>query len=197
MRPIRRITRFYFFILGAAGIFLISRIFRLIVLLIAAMIVIASVVFLKLTFKAIIRLFDFIKYHASDIKRIDTMDGIDFEHYLAVHFRKQGYRVTVTPPEHDYGVDLILRKGKEKIAVQAKRYNFSKSYNVTYRAVQEVAAGMKYYKCNSGMVVTNSSFTEAAINLAKCNNIEMWDRNTLIKKFNICTAPREEECPNF
>lgn len=162
-----------------------SRTFRLIVLLIAAMIVIASVAFLKLTLKAIICLYDFIKYHASDIKRIDTMDGIDFEHYLAVHFRKQGYRVTVTPPEHDYGVDLILRKGKEKIAVQAKRYDFSKNYNVTYRAVQEVAAGMKYYGCNKGMVVTNSTFTKQATELAIANNIEMWDRCKLISKFNV------------
>jgi len=86
----------------------------------------AGIVFLKVMFKLLKKLIDYIRYHASDITEIDGMDGIDFEHYLAVHFRKKGYNVTVTPPEHDYGVDLILKKGREKIAVQAKRYNFSK-----------------------------------------------------------------------
>ncbi len=160
---------------------------KILIFIALILVVAADIGVIKVIFKLIKKLIDHIKYHASAIEEIDRMDGIDFEHYLAVHFRKKGYSVTVTPPEHDYGVDLILKKGREKIAVQAKRYNFSRNYNVTYRAVQEVAAGMKYYGCNKGMVVTNSTFTKQAIELARANNIEMWDRKKLISKFNILT----------
>jgi len=35
------------------------------------------------------------------------------------------------------------------------------------------------------MVVTNSTFTKQATELARANNIEMWDRCKLISKFNV------------
>jgi HJR/Mrr/RecB family endonuclease len=174
-----------FFSLVSGLILFATKGIKILMFIIIILAVAAGIVFLKVMFKLLKKLIDYIRYHASDITEIDGMDGIDFEHYLAVHFRKKGYNVTVTPPEHDYGVDLILKKGREKIAVQAKRYNFSKNYNVTYRAVQEVAAGMKYYGCNKGMVVTNSTFTKQATELARANNIEMWDRCKLISKFNV------------
>ena len=44
---------------------------------------------------------------------------------------------------------------------------------------------MYYYKSDRAMVITNSFFTPNAINLAKKCNVELWDRNTLKKQFNI------------
>ena len=32
------------------------------------------------------------------------------------------------------------------------------------------------------MVITNSTFTKSAIELAKKNNVQLWDRKTLIEK---------------
>ena len=52
------------------------------------------------------------------------------------------------------------------------------------KAVQEVTAGMQYYHCNVGIVMTNSKFTPAAIDLANTTNIILWDgeyiRNNLL-----------------
>ncbi len=53
---------------------------------------------------------------------IDEMTGIEFEVYLYHKFRKQGYKVKLTPVSGDYGADLVLKKKREKIVVQAKRY---------------------------------------------------------------------------
>lgn len=58
----------------------------------------------------------------SGIAEIDKMDGIQFEHYLGELFKKQGYKVVVTSAAGDYGADLVLEKGQNKIVVQAKRY---------------------------------------------------------------------------
>lgn len=112
-----------------------------------------------------------------DMKRIDRSSGAEFEEYLAILFREMGYRVRKTPNTGDYGADLILYKEKEKIVVQAKRYN---SY-VDQAAVREAVAAVAYYKADRAMVVTNSKFTTAAIRLAKSNQVELLDRKWLYK----------------
>lgn len=132
---------------------------------------------------------EYLNYINSDIKHVDTLNGIEFERYLKAHFINKGYRVYLTPPQGDYGVDLVLEKNGERIAVQAKRYNHELGYKVNYKAVQEVAAGKAIYKCNKGIVITNSFFTESAKDLAKYNNIELWDRKELIRQFKSLYSP--------
>ncbi|MCY0900224.1 MAG: restriction endonuclease [Firmicutes bacterium] len=62
------------------------------------------------------------------------MSGVAFERRLAVLFQDRGYYVETTPTTGDYGADLILTNGSERIIVQAKRY----SQTVGVKAVQEV-----------------------------------------------------------
>jgi HJR/Mrr/RecB family endonuclease len=54
--------------------------------------------------------------------------------------------------------------------------------SVSNSAVQEIVAGMKYYNCQRGVVVTNSTFTKAATELARKNTIQLWDRKILEEK---------------
>lgn len=128
-------------------------------------------------------------YRGSNIKNVDKLNGEEFERYLRAHFKRLGYKVELTPPQKDYGVDLILSKGKDRIAVQAKRYNHEAGYKVNYRAVQEVAAGKAYYNCNKGIVVTNSFFTISAKELAEVNQIDLWDRKRMVMEFQTRNAP--------
>lgn len=46
-------------------------------------------------------------------------------------------------------------------------------------AVQEVFAGCKHYSCDVPVILTNSYFTNQAIELAKSTGVELWDRDTL------------------
>ena len=78
----------------------------------------------------------------------------------------------------DFGVDIIIENEFVKIGVQAKRY----TNTVGNSAIQEIVAGMKHYNLDKGMVVTNNYFSRSAIELAKDNNVILWDRNTLIEK---------------
>ncbi|MGM0828081.1 MAG: restriction endonuclease [Bacillota bacterium] len=112
-----------------------------------------------------------------NIHEIDLMDGIAFEQYLKPVFERQGYFATVTQGSGDYGADLILRKGRKKYVVQAKRY----SSNIGVSAVQQVVAAVKYYKAHGAIVVTNQYFTPAAVQLAEVNGVRLIDREKLSK----------------
>lgn len=110
---------------------------------------------------------------------IDKMDGEQFEKYLEILFNKDGYVVNYVGASNkfqgDSGADLILEKSGVKTAVQVKRWKGV----VTEKAVQEVVASKAVYGCTNSMVVTNSYFSKHAINLAKANNVVLWDRNSL------------------
>lgn len=120
------------------------------------------------------------QYLKSDIYAIDSMSGEAFEEYLKAHLEERGYKVSLTPKSGDYGVDLICKKDKEKIAIQAKRYS---NHYVGVDAVQQVMAGKVYYKCDRAIVITNSRYTNNAYELAKNDDVELWDRDRLKKEF--------------
>jgi restriction system protein len=113
----------------------------------------------------------------SGIIEVDEMTGKEFEIFLNVNFINLGYTVTLTQDSQDYGADLILYKDGSRTVVQAKR---SKN-PVGIKAVQEVAGAVRHYKGNKGRVITNNRFTENAYNLAKSNDVELWDRKKLIE----------------
>lgn len=111
------------------------------------------------------------------LQEIDVMTGHEFEVYLGELFKRHGYKTKVTSASGDYGADLILHKGGQKIVVQAKRYKNS----VGIRAVQEIIPAIAYYKADVAWVVTNSYLTKQAQNLADANEVVVIDREELIK----------------
>lgn len=112
----------------------------------------------------------------SGIFEIDQMDGITFEQYLELLFRKLGYKAERTQASGDFGADLVISKDGVRTIVQAKRY----AKNIGVRAVQEVVAAQKMYNGTKAMVVTNRGYTKQAQQLAKANNVELWDREQLV-----------------
>jgi hypothetical protein len=92
--------------------------------------------------------------------------GAEFEHFCAQVFTENGHYAQVTQVSGDYGVDLVLNG---EIAVQAKFYGTV----VGPSAVQEVVAGQAMYDCSEAWVVTNSTFTPAAVALAEANGVRL------------------------
>lgn len=91
------------------------------------------------------------------------MTGIEYEKYCENYLRKMGYTDTyVTQASSDYGVDIIGYKFGEKTAIQCKYY----SSPVGNKAIQEVYSGMAYYGCSKAVVITNSTFTKNAEEMA-------------------------------
>ena len=112
----------------------------------------------------------------SNVSAIDGMDGHYFEHFCADILRKTGFTdVTVTPGSGDQGVDILATKDCVKYAIQCKNY----SSVLGNTPIQEVSAGKQFYGCHVGVVMTNSTFSSGAIQLASATNVLLWDRMKL------------------
>ena len=90
------------------------------------------------------------------------LSGENWEGFLADLFKAHGYSVELTKVSGDQGVDLIVQYSKVRLAVQAKGYSGS----VGNAAVQEAVAGRMFYNCTHCAVITNSTFTKSARELA-------------------------------
>jgi len=100
------------------------------------------------------------------------MNGHEFEHYVAEILTASGYHATVTKGSGDYGVDVLV---DSNVAVQVKYY----SEPVGLKAVQEIVAGAIMYDCSETWVVTNNTFTKAAVALAEKNKVRLIDGEEL------------------
>lgn len=106
----------------------------------------------------------------------DNMDGHAFEHYCAELLARNGYdNVEVTKGSGDQGLDILAYKDGIKYGIQCKCY----SSDIVNKAVQEAFAGRTFYNCHVAVVLTNQHFTKSAKELAKSNQVLLWDREKL------------------
>ncbi|CAN5877463.1 hypothetical protein BH18ACT11_BH18ACT11_12470 [soil metagenome] len=112
---------------------------------------------------------------------INYMSGRELETFMAALFRQKGYEVEETHATGDQGVDLLLPDldGK-RIAIQLKPWTGP----VGNAVVASTFAGMAYYQTQEGWIITTSSFTKSARELA---------RRTIRQKRD-CHAPRRSTC---
>jgi restriction system protein len=94
---------------------------------------------------------------------LSGLSGTEFEDHVARIARKCGVPVIMTPLTGDWGVDLIVGRRPQRLAIQCKR----QARPVGASAVQEVVAGAPMQDCTQTMVVTNHDFTPAARKLAE------------------------------
>jgi HJR/Mrr/RecB family endonuclease len=108
------------------------------------------------------------------------MTGYEFEDFIVDLFIKLGYVVVKKRKRsHEQGLDLLLLKNGVRIAVQVKRYKRP----VGNRGIQQAISACVYYQCQRAIVVTNSTFTTPAKQLAtRSGNIELWDREVIKEK---------------
>jgi restriction system protein len=105
------------------------------------------------------------------------MSGIEFEDYVARVVRSCGVPVIMTSVTGDWGVDIIVGRRPNRLAIQCKR----QSRPVGTSAVQEVVAGAPMQECTKTMVVTNHEFTPAARKLAELHGCELVGRAELTR----------------
>jgi HJR/Mrr/RecB family endonuclease len=112
----------------------------------------------------------------SDVESIDGMEGHDFELFCARLLTKNGFEnVLVTQGSGDQGVDILAEKDDIRYAIQCKNY----APKLGNGPVQEIYAGKVFYHCHVGVVMTNTTFTQSAQDLAEATNVILWDRDRL------------------
>lgn len=92
---------------------------------------------------------------------------LDFERLCQEEFERQGFRARLTPPSGDHGADVIAEKGRLRIAIQCKKYTGT----VGNKAVQEIVAAARHYRCGLGIVVATGDYTRGARQLASTNDV--------------------------
>lgn len=121
-------------------------------------------------------IFLIIKRHRIRHLAIDDMAGNEFEAYCVQILEANGFlEPEMTPPSHDFGVDILTEKDGITYAIQCKRYDSP----VGIKAVQEAYAGKDYYDRMVGVVMTNQYFTGPATDMAKKLKVLLWDRGYL------------------
>jgi restriction system protein len=104
-----------------------------------------------------------------------AMTGEEFEDHVARIARSAGAPVIMTSLTGDWGVDLIIGRRPNRLAIQCKR----QARPVGAGAVQEVVAGAPMQDCARTMVVTNHEFTPAARKLAELHGCQLVSGNDL------------------
>ena len=98
----------------------------------------------------------------------NSITGVEYEALCARYLQGLAFsNIEITQKSGDQGVDIIAYKNGYKYAIQCKYYNSP----VGNSAIQEVVAGASFYKCLKKIVITNSTFTKGAIDLAECNDV--------------------------
>ncbi|HUY53138.1 MAG TPA: restriction endonuclease [Candidatus Dormibacteraeota bacterium] len=105
------------------------------------------------------------------------MIGLEFERYVAGLLKTHGYTNVELTKHFDYGVDIIAEKDGTRWGIQVKRY----SGLVKADAVRQVVTALKKYNCERSMVITNSTYSIVAKDLASCNNCVLIDRGILLQ----------------
>ena len=98
----------------------------------------------------------------SSALNVETLSGVEFEHYCADELRSTGWAATVTKASGDQGVDIIATRGGAKVVIQCKRY----AKPVGNKAVQEAIAACAFEDGTHAVVVSTASFTTSARTLA-------------------------------
>ena len=106
----------------------------------------------------------------------DSLTGQEFEQVCAEILRKNGFEhIRLTKGSGDQGVDIIANRDGVRFAIQCKRW----ANPLGNTPVQEVYSGKAFYDCDAAIVMTNSTFTKGAIELAKKTEVLLWDRSQL------------------
>ena len=105
-----------------------------------------------------------------------SMTAVAFKEFTVSLFREMGYTVEITPGTSDNGIDLLLRKNNQLIAVQCKRW----SAPVGEPVVRDFYSALMSSGAQSGYVVTTSTFTSHAYSFAEGKPIQLVDLEALI-----------------
>jgi len=115
-----------------------------------------------------------------------TLDGVAFEEWLSRLLRDAGVPgVFQTQASRDQGADIIVTLGTRKIVVQAKQYQDT----LGNKSVQEAFTAMHYYNAGEAWVVTTSTFSRDAIDLAFRIGVRLVDGSRLMNLPELICGP--------
>lgn len=96
-------------------------------------------------------------------------DGHSFERWVTEALVGYGWQAELTAAGRDQGIDVTASRNGKKVGLQCKLYSSS----VGNKAIQEAHAGKVYYGLDAAAVITNSSYTSSARDLAAMTGVKL------------------------
>lgn len=107
------------------------------------------------------------------IETIRKLSWREFEELVGEAYRRKGYNVAETGGGGaDGGVDLVLKRGGEKLLVQCKHWKMAK---VGVKVVRELYGVVTAEGATGGIVISSGAFTQEAIDFATGKPLELID----------------------
>ena len=94
---------------------------------------------------------------------------------MADLFRSMGHQAVVLGGAGEQGVDIIVNRRGERVAVQCKNYKKA----VGNKPVQEIFAGARHHRCEHACVVAPAGFTKGATDLARSTGVSLFDAESI------------------
>ena len=98
------------------------------------------------------------------------MTPYEFEKAVASYFLEKGYSCEERGGSYDKGVDLIVEKNKEKIAIQIKMYD---QRMVNYKDIMYLFAAQNLFQCENSILITSGLVRQDAKKIAKNLKVEI------------------------
>jgi restriction system protein len=114
----------------------------------------------------------------SGMPELDGLSGEAFESRISGLLRSLGYKTEITKATEDAGGDIIALRRQKTTVVHTKH----QAAEVGVEAIQKAIASRQHYEASSALVVTNSTFTPQARELASRAGVDLWDRAALTKR---------------
>lgn len=115
-----------------------------------------------------------------NLASIETMEGHQFEDLIGNLLIKIGFKIEENTKSADGGIDIIAYSSESitggKYIIQCKRHNAP----ISEHTIRDLYGVVTDQKANKGVLVTNSSFTSAAIKFAAGKPLELIDGKKLI-----------------
>jgi hypothetical protein len=108
-------------------------------------------------------------------EEVRSMSGAQFEVFIADLFKAMGHRAVVLGGAGDQGVDVIVNRRGERVAIQCKNHRKP----VNNKPVQEVFAGARHHRCVEACVVAPAGYTSGAIDLARSTEVSLFDADSI------------------
>ncbi len=105
----------------------------------------------------------------SEFKWNDGLDPLEFERRCAEAMQLSGWTSRTTKRTGDQGVDVLAEKQGKRVVLQCKLY----SNTVGNKAVQEVIAAKAFVNADFAAVVSNTSYTRHAKELAERTGVSL------------------------
>jgi restriction system protein len=112
---------------------------------------------------------------------IDTLDGYQFEEFVAVLFRLKGLKANVTSKTRDGGKDVIVKDKQGIMYIECKHY--AEENKITVNLIHKLISACVVDNVRRAIFITTSNFSYEAISLAKrCKqvDIKIWYKSDLL-----------------